>query len=122
MADVSETTMDPTVSVEPAANVNVSDEAGAERTFSISIAVSAIRCTLTYVLIPWVFPFLGETTGVGPTIGVVIGLAAIVANLFSIRRFHRADHRWKWQMTLLNSAVIGLLVFLVAKDFVSLVG
>jgi len=114
--------MDPTVSVEPAANVNVSDEAGAERTFSISIAVSAIRCTLTYVLIPWVFPFLGETTGVGPTIGVVIGLAAIVANLFSIRRFHRSDHRWKWQMTLLNSAVIGLLVFLVAKDFVSLVG
>ncbi len=122
MADVTETTIDSVLADEPLANASVSEEAGAERTFSISIAVSAVRCTLAYVLIPWIFPFLGETTGVGPTLGVVIGLAAIVANVFSIRRFHRADHRWKWQMTFLNSAVIGLLIFLVAKDFAALAG
>ena len=88
----------------------------AERAFSKSIAVSAIRCTLTYVLIPFVFPLVGWGTGVGPWIGLPIGIAAIVANVVSIRRFHRSDHKWKWHMTVINIAIIGLLVVLVAID------
>jgi len=105
-----------------ASNVEADGEAKAERTFSISIAISATRCTLTYVLIPWIFPFLGRTTGVGPLVGIIIGLAAIVANVFSIRRFHRADHRWKWQMTVINSLVIALVTYLVVIDFIDLFG
>jgi len=103
-------------------NAEAGGEAKAERTFSISIAISATRCTLTYVLIPWIFPFLGKTTGVGPVVGIISGLAAIVANLFSIRRFHRADHRWKWQMTVINSLVIALVTYLVIIDFADLLG
>ncbi len=102
--------------------VEADGEAKAERTFSISIAISATRCTLTYVLIPWIFPFLGRTTGVGPLVGIIIGVAAIVANVFSIRRFHRADHRWKWQMTVINSLVIALVTYLVVIDFIDLFG
>ncbi|MFT5203921.1 MAG: hypothetical protein ACI9C1_003324, partial [Candidatus Aldehydirespiratoraceae bacterium] len=34
-------------------------QASAERAFSKSLAVSAMRCTLTYVLIPFVFPIIG---------------------------------------------------------------
>jgi len=105
-----------------ASNVEANGEAKAERTFSISIAISATRCTLTYVLIPWIFPFLGATTGVGPIVGVIVGVAAIVANVFSIRRFHRADHRWKWQMTVINSLVIALVTYLVVLDFADLFG
>lgn len=96
------------------------DAASAERAFSKSIAVSAIRCTLTYVLIPFVFPIIGFGTGVGPWIGVPIGIAAIVANIVSIRRFHRADHAWKWPMTAINLGIIGLLVVLVAVDLTNL--
>lgn len=92
----------------------------AERTFSISLVVSAIRCTLTYVLIPWVFPLLGVASGVGPVVGIVIGTAAIVANVVSIRRFHRADHRWKWPMTAINGGIIVLLVILVVVDITRL--
>ncbi len=88
----------------------------AERTFSISLLVSAVRCTLTYVLIPWVFPLIGVASGVGPVVGVVIGSAAIVANAVSIRRFHRADHRWKWPMTAINGGIMVLLVILVVVD------
>ena len=88
----------------------------AERTFSISLLVSAVRCTLTYVLIPWVFPLLGIAGGVGPVLGIAIGTAAIVANIVSIRRFHRADHRWKWPMTAVNTGIIGLLTILVVID------
>ena len=96
------------------------DPAAAERAFSKSILVSAVRCTLTYVLIPFVFPIIGFGAGVGPWIGVPIGVAAIVANLVSIRRFHRADHKWKWPMTAINVGIIGLLVVLVAIDLTNL--
>ena len=84
--------------------------------FSTSLLISAVRCTLTYVLIPFVFPLIGFGTGVGPAIGVPVGLAAIVANIVSIRRFHGADHRWKWQMTVVNGGIIVLLVILVTVD------
>ena len=92
----------------------------AERTFSISLLVSAVRCTLTYVLIPWVFPILGWRRAWARWSVCVIGTAAIVANLVSIRRFHRADHRWKWPMTAINGGIIVLLVILVVVDAANL--
>jgi hypothetical protein len=100
----------------------VAELVGAERAFSKSLAVSAIRCTLTYVLIPFVFPLVGWGTGVGPWIGLPVGIAAIIANVVSIRRFHRSDHKWKWHMTAINVAIIGLLIVLVVIDAAELVG
>lgn len=98
------------------AEAHPSGSEAAERAFSKSVAVSAVRCTLTYVLIPFVFPLVGWGAGVGPWIGLPIGIAAITANMVSIGRFHRADHRWKWPMSLINVAIIGLLTVLVILD------
>ncbi|MGH1492981.1 MAG: hypothetical protein ACRBK7_26905, partial [Acidimicrobiales bacterium] len=81
----------------------------AESGFSRSIIISGIRCTLTYVLLPFVAPWIGLAPGVGPVVGLVIGTIAIVANLFSIRRFWRADHKWKIHATVLHVAVLILL-------------
>ena len=103
----------------PAADVSTAD---AESAFSKSVLVSAVRCTLTYVLIPFVFPLIGFGAGVGPWIGLPIGIAAIIANIVSIRRFHRADHKWKWPMTAINVGIIGLLTVLVILDGAELVG
>lgn len=94
----------------------------AENAFSKSILVSAVRCTLTYVLIPFVFPLVGWGAGVGPWIGLPVGLAAIIANVVSIRRFHRSDHTWKWPMTAINIGIIGLLAVLVILDTAELLG
>jgi len=79
-----------------------------------------VRCSLTYVLIPFVFPLVGFGAGVGPVIGIPVGLAAIFANIVSIGRFHRADHRWKRPMISINAAIIVLLVILVTVDFTRL--
>jgi uncharacterized membrane protein YozB (DUF420 family) len=84
--------------------------------FSKSILVSAVRCTLTYVIFPLVAPLLGWASNVGPAVGVVIGTVAIVANVFSIRRFWASDHKWKWHMSALNVGVIVLLCFLLYFD------
>ena len=93
----------------------------AERGFSRSIVISGIRCTLTYVILPFVAPLIGLAPGVGPTIGLAVGVVAIAANISSIRRFWRADHRWKVQATALHAAVLVLLTILMVLDIRQLV-
>lgn len=95
-------------------------EAQATRAFSLSVAASAIRCTLTYIVFPWLLPAVGVASGTGPVIGIPVALVAVGFNLASIRRFWRADHRWKWPISTLNVAVITLLVVLIGTDITSL--
>lgn len=90
--------------------------------FSRSILVSTLRCLLTYLLIPFgVAPLLGLSDGIAPWVGVPLGLLAVVFNVKSIRRFWRADHRWRWTYTAISATVIVMLVVLVTVDLVRLV-
>jgi hypothetical protein len=93
----------------------------AARVFSVSILISAVRCMLTYVVFPWVLPLLGIAGGVGPAVGVLVGVVAIVANVVSIRRFRRSGHPWRKALMALNLSVIGLLMVLVLMDVSELV-
>jgi hypothetical protein len=105
-----------TVDTAAALPVATVSEDQASRTFSTSVVVSGIRCTLAYVVFPWLLPALGLASGVGPAVGLVIGPVAIAFNVASIRRFHASDHRWKWHITTLNVMVIGLLSVLFVLD------
>jgi hypothetical protein len=97
-------------------------EGAAQRAFSTSVLVSATRCILTYLVLPFLLPALGLAAGVGPAIGIPVGLVAIAANVATIRRFWAADHRWRWAYTALAAVVIVLLVVLLVEDVGSLVG
>ena len=94
----------------------------AERTFSTSMIVSGIRCVFSYVLLPFATPFLGLAPGVGPALGIGIGLVAIGANVWSLRRFWRVRHPWRHLVTVLHVGVIGLLAVLLVLDFNALLG
>ena len=94
----------------------------AQRAFSTSVLVSAIRCTLTYLVLPFLAPALGLAAGVGPAIGIPVGVVAIACNVMTIRRFWAADHRWRWAYTALSLTVIALLVVLMVRDIAALVG
>lgn len=87
-----------------------------ERVFSTSVLISGIRCLLTYVVFPFVAPIVGIASGIGSGIGLVVGLIAITANVFSIRRFHRSNHKYKWQVSALNAGIIVLLLILMVID------
>lgn len=87
-----------------------------ERTLRFSILISAIRCTLAYVILPFVAPFIGLAPGVGPAVGIPIALIALWANVASIKRHWRSDHRWKWPVSVLNAGIIVLLVILLVLD------
>ena len=90
------------------------------KAFSTSILVSAARCILTYIVLPFVAPALGFGTGVAPWIGIPTGLVAIFFNYLSIRRFWMADHKWRWAYTAIGTSVIVLLLVLIGSDVVDL--
>ena len=94
----------------------------AARRFSRSMLVSGVRCMLTYVVFPWLLPALGWASGVGPWIGLPIGLLAIGFNVDSIRRFRTSDHRMRVPVMVINVAVSALLTILVAGDLADLLG
>ena len=91
------------------------DEASA-RTLRFSILVSAVRCTLAYVILPVLTPVIGLAPGVGPAVGIPISLIGLWANGASIKRHWHSDHRWKWPVSLLNVGIIVLLVILLILD------
>jgi hypothetical protein len=97
---------------------DVEAEEQANRAFSVSMLISAVRCTLTYVVFPWVFPALhaSNNSRIGPAIGLVVGATALTSNVFSIRRFHRSGHRYRWPVTAINVAIIVLVSILVIQD------
>ena len=113
---------DTSAEVEAARQPGTDAPAKAERVFSKSVAISGIRCTLTYVVFPFVAPLIGIASNVGAVIGVLIGVVAIVFNVMSIRRFFAADHPYKWWASAMNVAVIVLLAVLFIVDSQTLLG
>jgi hypothetical protein len=84
--------------------------------FSTSILISATRCVLSYVIFPIFAPMISAATGVGPAIGLVVGVVALVFDVVSIRRFWIAEHQWRWPMTAVYAVVIGLVSVLLVRD------
>jgi hypothetical protein len=96
-----------------------STAAEARSAFQTSLLISATRCVLMYIFFPFVLPLIGVAKGVGPAIGLVIGVLAIVSITLSIRRFWRANHSKRWHYTVFGTLVIGFLIVLLVKDLSS---
>ncbi len=89
--------------------------------FQRSMLISALRCTLTYVVFPLVLPALNFAHGFGPALGLVIGVVAIVCDVFAVRRFFVLDHSWRWRFAIVAGGVVSLLAFLLVRDIAQLV-
>jgi hypothetical protein len=95
-------------------------ERSARRAFEVSIYISAARCLLTYIVLPFVFPLIGVSTRATPAIGLPVSFIAVAADYMSIRRFWKADHRYRWHYTALAGAIICAMLVLVAIDVTNL--
>ena len=96
------------------------DIQSASKTFSTSMVISGIRCTLSYVVFPWLLPLAGVAGGITAGLGLPIGLIAIFFNVLSIRRFWTSNHNLKWIIATINAGVIILLLILVVMDLADL--
>ena len=99
----------------------VARDQSAHRMFSLGIALSALRCLLSYVVFPILTPVIGVATGVAPVIGIPIAVLALVFDVVGIRRFWLANHRWRWGMTVIYATVMGMVGALLVADIVHLV-
>jgi hypothetical protein len=98
------------------------DESETHRIFGTSIFLSALRCLLSYIVLPIVLPAIGVAKGVGPIIGIPVGVLALTFDYLGIRRFWLADHHQRWAFTALYAAVGGMVLALVIVDIVNAVG
>ncbi len=101
---------------------SAAQEEKAQRLFSIAMVISGLRCILSYVIVPFVLPALGlgVTAGVGPAVGIPVGVVALYFDVRGIRRFWIAGHKWRWQMSGIYVSVMILVSYLVIGDFVQL--
>jgi hypothetical protein len=98
------------------------DESETHRIFSASIFLSALRCLLSYIVLPFVLPAIGLARGVGPAIGIPIGILALTFDFLGIRRFWLADHRQRWAFTALYAVVGTMVLILLIVDIVDVIG
>ena len=95
-------------------------EKDVQRMFGTGILLSALRCLLTYVLLPFLGPVLGLAGGVGPAVGLPLAAVALVFDVLGVRRFWVANHRSRWSATFVYAGVMALVIALMAIDVVQL--
>lgn len=89
---------------------------GATQAMGRSLVVSALRCILTYLVIPIVAPFIGFFGSLSAPISLVLCSLAAVLNVRSVRRFWMADHKYRWGYTVFGAVVLAFLAFSVVTD------
>ncbi len=92
----------------------------AQNAFSKSVFISAARCVFTYLLVPIFGPLIGLHGSVGPVLGLAIGVFSMVCIVAAVRRFFRADHKWRWRYTAIASGITVLLTAQAVIDIVAL--
>lgn len=96
-------------------------EQEAQRVFSVSMTISALRCLLSYVALPILTPLVGVAASVGPWVGLPIAVAALYFDVKGIRRLWATDYRWRWPLTVVYLGVMGLVADLLVGDILKLI-
>lgn len=92
----------------------------ARSAFQRSIVISSIRCLLTYIFLPFVAPTIGFFAEIGPVLGIIVSIVAIVSITISMRRFWRVRHAQRWAYTILGGLMFAFIVFLLIRDIAAL--
>ena len=93
---------------------------GTENVFGKSIAISGLRCTLTYIVLPLLAPIFNLTGTSLPVIGLLLGAVSMVAIVISMRRFFAADHKYRWGYAAIGGAIFVMLIIAGIADIATL--
>lgn len=81
-----------------------------------SLVISAVRCVLTYAVIPAAVPFVSWLGPLATPLSLALSLAAIVMAVTSLRRVWLADWSRRWAYTAFAVIVVAALVVLAVFD------
>ena len=82
--------------------------------------ISAIRCIVTYLMIPILIPIASFAGWVAAPVGMALCVVAAVNGVVSLRRFWGSDHSKRWMYTWFMAVVFLILAVALISDFVRL--
>jgi hypothetical protein len=81
-----------------------------------SLVLSAIRCVITYALVPLLVPVISWAGVLATPVSIALALTALVLAIRSLRRVWLADYRHRWAYTAFIAVAFGLLVTVIVID------
>lgn len=90
--------------------------AAAQAAFQKSIVISGARCLLTYIVLPFIAPFVGIAARVGAPLGIAVALIAMVSIIISLRRFFGSLHPKRWAYGSLAGLMFAFLIVTIIID------
>ena len=94
---------------------------GARRSTTAAIAISGIRCIITYLLIPILAPVIGISDAASAPVTIALSVLALVMGISGVRRFWIADHRARWAYTIFIAVIAALLVVGIVLDLAAMI-
>lgn len=93
-----------------------------ERAFTFAILLSALRCTVQYVVLPFVLPWIGVVAEVPAWVTLALTLLAFFSLARSVRILWRMRHAQRWNYLILAFVVLAALLLFVFVDARKLIG
>jgi hypothetical protein len=87
-----------------------------ERAFTFAILLSALRCTLQYVILPFVLPWIGVVASVPAWVTLALSALALVSLIRSVRILWRMRYAQRWSYLALAFVIFAALVLFVMMD------
>lgn len=94
----------------------------AHKAFRTSLVVSAIRCLVTYLVVPIAVPLISFAGVFAAPIGIALCVVAVANGIHSVRRFWSSDHRMRWLYTWFIAFVFLVLAVALYADINRLIG
>jgi ABC-type iron transport system FetAB permease component len=94
----------------------------AQQALTLGLLISALRCTVQYVLLPFVLPWIGFATSISSWITLVLGGVALASLTRNARYLWRLQHARRWSYLAFASVVATALVLFMAIDLHNVLG
>jgi hypothetical protein len=78
------------------------------------LLIVCVRCTIQYILLPFVLPFLGLSGSVATGVSMAIDLLALGMILYNVRRLWNTS--WRYRYLALSVVMIAILVVFLVND------
>lgn len=79
-----------------------------------SLVFIGIRCTLQYIVLPFVLPFLGLNSSLSIAISAALELIALAMIIYNIQRLWHTS--WRWRYVGLSAFTVSIIVIFLYYD------
>lgn len=83
-----------------------------DRLFGGSLAFVALRCTLRYIVLPFLLPLVGLASALSAAIALAIDAVALTTIALNVRRLWHTNWRWRYLgLAVGMTVIIGILAW-----------